>query len=99
MIVRFSRHGADDNSPYAQEPCEVESLKHGFVAEVRRETVSPTVTGRVRFEQDVLTKNSQNIQSRCMSMLPALSMLLNKFGRLKREPTFRAKIILIKFFL
>ena len=45
MIVRFSRHGAGDNSPYAQEPCEVESLKHGFVAEVRRETVSPTVTG------------------------------------------------------
>ena len=45
MIVRFSRHGADDNSPYAQEPCEVESLKHGFVAEVRRETASPTVTG------------------------------------------------------
>ena len=45
MIVRFSRHGADGNSPYAQEPCEVESLKHGFVAEVRRETVSPTVTG------------------------------------------------------
>ena len=44
MIVRFSRHGADDNSPYAQEPCEVESLKHGFVAEVRRETASPTVT-------------------------------------------------------
>jgi len=39
--------GADDNSPYAQEPCEVESLKHGFVAEVRRETASPTVTGRV----------------------------------------------------
>ena len=46
MIVRFSRHGAGDNSPYAQEPCEVESLKHGFVAEVRRETASPTVTGR-----------------------------------------------------
>jgi hypothetical protein len=45
MIVRFSRHGAGDNSPYAQEPCEVESLKHGFVAEVRRETASPTVTG------------------------------------------------------
>ena len=44
MIVRFSRHGAGDNSPYAQEPCEVESLKHGFVAEVRRETASPTVT-------------------------------------------------------
>ena len=47
MIVRFSRHGAGDNSPYAQEPCEVESLKHGFVAEVRRETASPTVTGQV----------------------------------------------------
>jgi len=47
MIVRFSRHGADDNSPYAQEPCEVESLTHGFVAEVRRETVSPTVTRRL----------------------------------------------------
>jgi hypothetical protein len=46
MIVRFSRHGAGDNSPYAQEPCEVESLKHGFVAEVRRETASPTVTRR-----------------------------------------------------
>ena len=46
MIVRFSRHGAGDNSPYAQEPCEVESLKHGFVAEVRRETASPTVTGQ-----------------------------------------------------
>ena len=47
MIVRFSRHGAGDNSPYAQEPCEVESLKHGFVAEVRRETASPTVTSPV----------------------------------------------------
>ena len=44
-IGRFGDCGADDNSPYAQEPCEVESLKHGFVAEVRRETASPTVTG------------------------------------------------------
>ena len=35
-------YGADDNGLYAQEPCEAESLKHGFVAEVRRETASPT---------------------------------------------------------
>jgi len=46
MMVRFIHCGAGDNSPYAQEPCEVESLKHGFVAEVRRETASPTVTGQ-----------------------------------------------------
>ena len=54
MIVRFSRRGADDNSPYAQEPCEVESLKHGFVAEVRRETASPTVSGRAQNYPNVL---------------------------------------------
>ena len=59
MIVRFSRHGAGDNSPYAQEPCEVESLKHGFVAEVRRETASPTVTGPRCIEKCLAKKHNE----------------------------------------
>jgi len=51
MIVRFSRRGAGDNSSYTQEPCEVESLMHGSVAEVRRETASPTAPRRDLFER------------------------------------------------
>ena len=35
-----------DNSLYAQEPYEVESLTRGSVAEVRRETASPTAPRR-----------------------------------------------------
>ena len=42
MIVRFSRRGAGDNSPYTQEPCEVESLMHGSVVAVGWETTPPT---------------------------------------------------------
>ena len=38
--------GTDDSSPYAQEPCEVESLMHGSVAAVGWETTPPTATSR-----------------------------------------------------
>jgi len=53
MIVRFSRRGAGDNSPYAQEPCEVESLMHGSVVAVGWETTPPTTTGQPRTCQNV----------------------------------------------
>lgn len=42
---KFSRRGADDNSPYTQEPCEVESLMHGSVVAVGWETTPPTTSG------------------------------------------------------
>ncbi len=47
-MVRFSRCGADDNGPYAQEPCGFESPKHGFVAAVGWETTPPTVPNLIR---------------------------------------------------
>ena len=37
--------GTDDSSPYAQEPCEVESLMHGSVLAVGWETTPPTTPG------------------------------------------------------
>ena len=38
--------GADDNSPYSQEPCECESLTHGSVVGAGSVMTPPTITGQ-----------------------------------------------------
>ena len=43
---KFCRRGAGDNSPYTQEPCEVESLMHGSEVEAGVGRPRPTITGR-----------------------------------------------------